>query len=69
MLAALIQAKERGDPQGWLAFQTELSGLKLQRTRMEREAADMQVGCPCVGPPGGSKLADAGWQWCCAGPV
>ncbi len=91
LVAALLQAKERGDPQGWLAFQvgvvglrcccpshwglaaclpawpavqltpaswpincgrlctplvglqTEVSALKLQRTRVEREADDLQV--------------------------
>jgi hypothetical protein len=41
LLAALIQAKERGDPQGWLAFQTRMSALKLQRSRLEREAGDV----------------------------
>ena len=97
LVAALLQAKERGDPQGWLAFQvgvtgqpccatanlaslccmlaapgcthgliphcspvqscvvsaaaaaatclqTEVSALKLQRTRVERETDDLQVG-------------------------
>ncbi|KAL4859226.1 Acyl-coenzyme A oxidase [Chlorella vulgaris] len=41
LVAALIQAKERSDPQGWLAFQTEVSSLKLQRNRLEREAEDV----------------------------
>lgn len=41
LLAALVQAKERGNPQGWLAFQTRMSALKLQRSRLEREAADV----------------------------
>ena len=40
-MGALIQAKERGDPAGWLAFQTRVSSLKLQRSRLEREGADM----------------------------
>jgi hypothetical protein len=37
-----MQAKERSDPQGWLAFQTQVSSLKLQRSRLEREAEDLQ---------------------------
>ena len=41
LVAALIQAKERGDPQGWLAFQSGVSELKLQRSRLEREAEDV----------------------------
>lgn len=39
-----MKAKEQGDPQGWLAFQTAVSSLKLQRTRLEREAADIAGG-------------------------
>ncbi len=30
LLAALIKAKEQANPAGWLAFQTEVSALKLQ---------------------------------------
>ncbi|PSC71131.1 protoporphyrin IX magnesium chelatase [Micractinium conductrix] len=41
LVGALMKAKEQGDPQGWLAFQTAVSSLKLQRTRLEREAADI----------------------------
>ncbi|KAL4458671.1 hypothetical protein ABPG75_013536 [Micractinium tetrahymenae] len=41
LLAALIKAKEQAHPAGWLAFQTEVSSLKLQRSRLEREAADV----------------------------
>ena len=43
LVAALMQAKERSDPQGWLAFQTQVSSLKLQRSRLEREAEDVQA--------------------------
>lgn len=41
LVAALMKAKEQGDPAGWLSFQTEVSSLKLQRSRLEREAADV----------------------------
>lgn len=36
-----MQAKERSDPAGWLAFQSGVSVLKLQRSRLEREGADL----------------------------
>ena len=41
VVQALIRAKERGDPQGWRAFQAEGNSLKLQRSRAEKEAASV----------------------------
>ena len=36
-----MAAKEKADAAGWQAFQTRVSTLKLQRTRVEREAAEV----------------------------
>lgn len=41
MLKALLAAKEASDPAGWQAFQADASRLKLQRTRLEGEAAEL----------------------------
>ena len=40
LLQALITAKTKADPKGWLAFQTDVSRLKLQRSRALSEAAE-----------------------------
>lgn len=41
LLAALIRSKERADSSAWTAFQAQLSNLKLQRSRLEGECADL----------------------------
>ena len=42
-LQALLRAKEKADPLGWQQFQQRMQTLKLQRTRVVREAEDMQA--------------------------
>ena len=37
IVQALLASKESQDPKGWLAFQSEVNSLKLQRTRLEGE--------------------------------
>lgn len=37
ILQALLKVKETQDPKGWLAFQTDISSLKLQRSRLDKE--------------------------------
>lgn len=43
LLQALLAAKEARDASGWQRFQHNMQTLKLQRTRMQREAEDVQV--------------------------
>ena len=42
-MQALLAAKEKGDPQGWRDFQQRMQSLKLQRTRVVREAEYVQA--------------------------
>lgn len=44
VMQALLAAKEKSDPLGWKGFQAEVSMLKLQRTRVEREAQEVRGG-------------------------
>lgn len=41
LLQALLAAKESQDPRGWMAFQSSVNSLKLQRSRAEQEAAEL----------------------------
>lgn len=41
LMRALVSGKEKGDPAGWLAFQTSVHSLKLQRSRLEAQLADV----------------------------
>ena len=41
LLQDLLSAKESQDSRGWLAFQTSVNSLKLQRSRLEQEAAEL----------------------------
>lgn len=40
-MQALLTSKEKQDPQGWQDFQQQMQNLKLQRTRLQREAEDV----------------------------
>ena len=42
-MAVLIRAKEKGDPSGWLAFQTAANSLKLQRSRVKGEVEELRA--------------------------
>lgn len=42
-MAALLAAKEAGDAPGWQRFQADIHTLKLQRTRVLREAEDVRL--------------------------
>ena len=44
VLKALLAAKEAADAASWQAFQAEVLKLKLQRTRVEREAQEVRTG-------------------------
>lgn len=58
LLAALIKAKEQANPAGWLAFQTEVSALKLQASGPHSRAR-LQPAAP-AGPPAGACWGPAG---------
>lgn len=42
-MQALVAAKGQADPKGWQAFQAAVSGLKLRRSRVLREAEEAGV--------------------------